>query len=61
MKHFIIAGVAALAISSNSAAQQQNTIADSANKLKELVVTATRNKTESLLLPFTVNVLGRKN
>ncbi|MEI7733824.1 MAG: TonB-dependent receptor [Ferruginibacter sp.] len=60
MKHILFVIVAALMISSNIAAQQQTVVADSANKLKELVVTATRKKSESLLLPFTVNVLGRK-
>jgi outer membrane receptor protein involved in Fe transport len=61
MKHLIIASVVALAISSNIAAQQQPiAAADTANKLKEVVVTATRKKSEPLLLPYTVNVLGRK-
>lgn len=60
MKHLVITGIAALAISSNITAQQQTAVADSAGKLKELVVTATRKKTETLLLPYTVNVLARK-
>ena len=60
MKHILFVIVVALIISSNTAAQQQTVVADSASKLKELVVTATRKKSESLLLPFTVNVLGRK-
>lgn len=60
MKHKLFVSVAALAIFSNITAQGQTAVADSAGKLKELIITATRKKSEALLLPYTVNVLAKK-